>query len=243
TCGEGFDSADLLLPLAQRKLIERVAQARRPIILICECGRPYCIQEQSALSDAVLYAWYPGEQGGYAICDILFGDVSPSGRLPISFPQSVGHIPCYYNCKTSARGVYHKPGSHEKPGRDYIFSGPEPLYPFGYGLSYTTFEYSDLTAAVVGEDVEVTVDVANTGNMKADDSVLVFLTQHYCETTPFVKRLRKFKRVTLDAGEKKTLKFTLSGEDFTYINLEMKKARGKGLFTVRVGELTADFEL
>jgi len=244
TCGEGFDSADLLLPEAQRKVLETVARARRPILLVCECGRPYCIQEQTKLSDAAIYAWYPGEQGGNAICDIIFGDYSPSGKLPISFPKSVGQIPCYYNHKTSARGIYHKPGTPEVPGRDYIFHDTNALYPFGYGLSYTTFAYSDLTAEVTGDaQVKISVNVTNTGAVDSDEVVLLFVKQHVCPTTPFVKKLRKFSRINLKAGETKQITFNLDPIDFSYIDERMKTAVNHGKMSVMIADQTVEFTI
>ena len=240
TCGEGFDSADLLLPEAQRKVLETVAKARRPIILILQCGRPYCIQEQTKLSDAVLYTWYPGEQGGNAICDILWGKVCPSGRLPMSFPKSAGQIPCYYNHKTSARGIYHVPGTMTKPGRDYIFHDPFPLYPFGYGKSYTTFEYTDLTAEKDGENVKVSVNVTNTGKTDADEIVMAYVKQHTCPITPFVKKLRKFSREHIKSGETKKVTYTLTPNDFSYIDEKMQTAINHGKMSIMIADLTAE---
>ncbi|MCL2518327.1 MAG: glycoside hydrolase family 3 C-terminal domain-containing protein [Oscillospiraceae bacterium] len=239
TCGEGFDNHTLLLPPVQRKLLETVAELGKPVILVLETGRPFCIEHECNLSDAVFQAWYPGEQGGNALCDLIFGDVNPSGRLPITFPRSVGHVPCFYNHKPSARGIYHVPGSPEKSGRDYVFDKPDPLFPFGFGLSYTTFEYSDLKA----DRNTVSVTVTNTGDRAGKEAVLMFIRQHYAPITPFVKRLRKFDKIMLQPGESKVVTFELIDEDFSFINADMKYEVGSGTFSIMIGGLECEIEL
>jgi beta-glucosidase len=144
TCGEGYDRTELDFPGVQPELIAEIAKTGKSIILIMLHGRPYTIGKELNLVDAVLEAWYPEEKGGVAIARILFGEVNPSGRLPITFSQTVGHIPVFSNYKPSAKGYYKIPGTFENPGRDYVFSSPDPLFCFGYGLSYTTFEYSNI---------------------------------------------------------------------------------------------------
>ena len=241
TCGEGFDSDDLQLPPAQIAVLKTAAASGKPVILILECGRPYVLTDIRKYASAILWAGYTGEQGGYALCDLLFGDVSPSGRLPISLPRSSGAIPCYYNHKPTSRGYYHKPGSPENPGRDYIFADPRALYPFGYGLSYTSFVYSGLQVQPLdGANVRVSVTVTNTGHCASDETVLVFLRQHVCPVTPFVKRLRAFTRLSLNPGESKTAEFVLTAEDFSYIDEHMKKLVGRGKFTIMVGGREAE---
>lgn len=242
TCGEGFDVNSLALPAAQKELLYAVAETKTPVVLVLIIGRPYCIGEELSLSKAVLQAWYPGEQGGNSLCDILFGDVNPSGKLPVSFPKTTGHIPCFYNYKASARGYYKKPGSPEKPGRDYVFDSPEPLFPFGYGLSYTEFKYRDLSVRETGNNrVSVSVTVENTGRKGGKETVLLFLRQNYCRVSPFVRRLRGFEKIYLNPGENKTVSFTLDEDDFTFINEKMEKEVGSGRFTVFIGNLKEEF--
>ena len=244
TSGEGFDMSKIELPDAQKRLIRELYETGKPIVLVLTSGRPYAITEEIEYSKAILASWYPGERGGYAVYDVLFGDACPSGKLPISFPRSTGHIPCYYNYKVSARGYYHKPGTIKSPGRDYVFDSPDALYPFGYGLSYTTFEYSDLAANKKSDSqVEVSFKVKNTGNVKSKEASLVFVSQDFCPTTPFVKKLRKFAKYEYTPGEEKTLTFTLDKNDFTYIDANMKKAVGKGLFRIMVDNMTCEVEL
>ena len=240
TSGEGFDMSSIELPNAQKQLIKLLEKTGKPIILVLTSGRPYAITEELELVDSVIAAWYPGELGGYAICDAIYGNTVPSGRLPISFPRSTGHIPCYYNYKVSARGYYNKHGSINNPGRDYVFDSPEALFPFGYGLSYTDFEYSDLTAVKSDDGINVSFKVKNIGKVKAKETSLVFVSQEFCSTTPFVKRLRKFTKQEYAPGEERELTFTLKDDDISYIDLNMKKAVGSGTFKITVDKLECE---
>ena len=245
TCGEGFDVSELVLPASQRKLLEAIAETGTPVVLILETGRPYCIGRECDISNAVLEAWYPGEQGGIALANILFGDVSPSGRLPITFPASTGQIPCFYNHKPSARGYYHAGGSPEAPGRDYVFEKPRPLFEFGYGLSYTEFAYDDLKVETNPAEgtAHVTVKVTNTGKVKSKTSVLLFMADAVCRITPTVRRLRGFTKIELNSGESKNVEFELGFDDFCFINEDMKEEIEHGDYVVQIGDKTAWFYL
>ena len=212
TCGEGFDTHTLELPGRQQKLLEAVCAAGKPVVLILESGRPYAISWAAEHVPAIIMAWYPGEEGAWALTELLFGDASPCGRLPVSVPKSVGHLPCYYNSKHTSNGYYKKPGTPEAPGRDYVFAAPGALFPFGHGLSYTTFAYSDLSVpetAKIGEAVTVSVTVENTGAMAAKEVVQLYVSDLFCRLTPYVCRLRGFEKILLAPGEKKTVTFTL----------------------------------
>lgn len=245
TSGEGFDMCSLELPGRQQQLLQAIWETGTPVILVLQTGRPYAISWAKGHIPAILQAWCPGEQGGHAIADVLFGRVNPSGKLPISIPRSVGHLPCYYNHKVSARGFYKKPGSLDAPGRDYVFDTPQPLYPFGYGLSYTTFAYSDLTVTV-GEtypDTQVSVTVENVGAMAGFEVVQLYVTDTYCRITPFVRRLRGFDKIWLEPGEKKTVEFSLGFEDFAFINESIRPEIEPGEFVIAVGDQKARFVL
>ncbi|NLM78275.1 MAG: hypothetical protein GX173_09340 [Ruminococcaceae bacterium] len=247
TCGEGFDLHDLRLPPAQSQLLEAVAATGKPVVLVMVSGRPYDLSESGLFARAILQAWYPGEQGGHALCDLLFGEESPSGRLPISFPRSTGHIPSFYNHKISARGYYHKPGSPDKAGRDYVFASPQPLYPFGFGLSYTSFSYSGLliTPQEIQADgqVEVSVTVKNSGARAGKETVLLFLTDCYSRITPVARQLRGFCKVSLQPGESRRVSFSLSCKDLAFINEQMKPEVEPGSFKVSIGPLEETFQV
>ena len=192
-----------------------------------------------------MFSWGGGEQSGIAFANLIFGDKTPSAKLSFSLPQSTGHIPCYYNHKMSARGSFYKrPGSPEQPGRDYVLASPDPWYPFGFGLSYTELEYSDLRANVLEDGrVEVFVDVENKGGYEIDESVLLFVKMLCCPITPFIKKLRNFCKVNLKPGEKKTVEFTLTDEDFTYVDTNMKTVKNVGTHKLLVENLECTIEI
>lgn len=246
TCGEGFDMHELKLPGRQQELLEKVYATGTPVVLLLMTGRPYCIGWAKEHIPAILQTWYPGEQGGYALSNLLFGDVNPSGKLPISFPQSAGHLPCFYNKKVSARGTfYRKPGSPDSPGRDYVFATPDALYPFGYGLSYTTFEYSDLMVTpertAANGAVEVSVMVTNTGERAGKEVVQLYLRDLVSRITPYIRRLRGFEKIWLEPGESKRVTFSLDTKDFEFINEKMQPEVEPGEFAVYVDKLEARF--
>ena len=246
TCGEGYDCADLGLSGAQEELLEELLALSKPLVLVLINGRPVtlpCIDQIPAL----LETWYAGEEAGNAIADILFGDVNPSGKLPVTFPKSTGQIPLYYNHKPSARGYYHRPGAPGAPGRDYVFDDTEPMFPFGYGLSYTSFSYSDLSVepAVVpaGESVTVAVTVENTGDREGAEVVRIYLNDLYSSTTTPVKALKAFRKILLQPGEKKRVSFELKAEDMALVDREYRYAVEEGEFQVMTADLTAGFRV
>lgn len=245
TCSEGYDTNDLALPAIQRKLFETIIALGKPTILVVYAGRPYAMMNEAEKVNGLMYSWGGGEQSGFAFANLIFGDKSPSAKLTHSFPQSTGHIPCYYNYKPSARGrLYNHHGTPTSPGMDYVLASPDPWLPFGYGLSYTTVEYSDLTASVKGNgEVTVSVCVENTGNYEIDESVLLFVEMLFCPVTPFVKKLRNFKKVNLKSGEKKTVELTLTAEDFTYIDEEMKTVQNHGKQRLYVDKLSCEIDV
>ena len=239
TCGEGFDTHTLDLPGRQQELLEAVCASGTPVVLVMESGRPYSIVWAKAHVPAILQAWYPGEQGGYGVADVLFGDTDASGRLPISFPRSAGHIPAFYNHKVSARGYYKKRGSKEQPGRDYVFDTPDALFSFGDGMSYTTFAYGEICApetASIADPVEVSVTVENTGKRLGCEVVQLYISDSFCRITPFVRQLRGFKKVWLEPGQKQTVTFTLDFEDFAFINEKMEREVEPGEFVISLGD-------
>ena len=211
-------------------------------------GRPNTIPWIKENCEAVLQAYYPGEEGGNAIADILTGTVNPSGRLSASIPYSTGHIPCYYNYKTSARGsCYRQPGTPEKPGRDYVYASPKPLWPFGYGLSYTQFEYSDLKISSdtisASDSVKIQFTVRNTGKTDGKETAQLYLQDLYSSTTTPIHSLKRFEKVLLKAGEKRTIYFSILPEDLSLWNVEMKQVVEPGTFEIQIGKSAEEIVL
>lgn len=247
TCGEGFDRSELNFPGVQSQLLERVAASGKPVILVMLNGRPYTIGEEVKKVDAVLEAWYPGEKGGDAIARILFGDVNPSGHLSVTFPPSTGHLSMYANYKPSGKGYYHQRGTREKPGRDYVFSSPDPLFCFGYGLSYTTFEYKDLqienTLEQGGSTVNVSFQLVNTGNYDGAEVVQLYVRDVVSSVTTPVKSLKAFDKVYLKRGESKIVRLQIAKEDLMLWDKQMKHILEPGRFEVYIGASTEDIKL
>jgi len=243
TCGEGFDMADLNLMGEQEELVRAVYQTGTPTVLVLMHGRPNSITDLARDIPAIVETWYPGEEGGHALADILFGKVNPSGKLPVSVPKSVGHVPACYNHLPSARGVYHEPGSPGGPGRDYVFADTEPLFPFGFGLSYTTFRYTGLRVSPPsirpGGRAEVRVNVRNTGKVKGREVVQLYVNDVYSSVTTPVKVLRAFKKISLRPNEQKTVTFTLHAEDLAMLDQNLEWVVEPGDFEISVGPLTA----
>lgn len=212
--GEAASRALLGLPGRQQELLEAVVALGKPVVLVLVNGRPLAIEWASTNVPAILEAWQPGSEGGNAVADVLFGDVNPGGKLPVTFPRK-GQTPTYY-----AHNQGHTaPGSPMFQSR-YWDAEYTPIYPFGYGLSYTTFTYSapapERAALKVGETLAVTVDVQNTGATAGDEVVQLYVHQKYGSDTRPVRELKGFERVTLKAGEKRTVRFTLGPEELSY---------------------------
>lgn len=244
TFGEGYDTHDLSFLPSQKRLFDEIAKLGKPTVLVLYAGHPFTIKDEVERVSGYLFSWGGGEQSGVAFANLIFGDKTPSAKLSYSMPQSTGHLPCYYNHKVSARGFYKRPGSDEAPGRDYVLASPDAWYPFGYGLSYTTVNYSDLSAEVLPDGkVKVEVTVENAGDYEIGENVLLFVKMLYCPVTPFVKKLRKFQKVRLLPGEKKCVSFTLSDEDFTYVDEQMQTVKNRGTHKILIGDLSATVEL
>ncbi len=213
TSGEGIDLHDITLTGAQEKLIKAVHAAGTPVVVVLVAGKPFAIPWVKENVPAVVAQWYAGEQAGNSIADILFGNVNPSGKLSFSFPQSTGHLPVYYNHLPSDKGYYKEPGSYEKPGRDYVFSSPDPLWAFGHGLSYTSFEYLDASAdkQVYSpyDTIKVAVSVKNTGKVKGKEVVQVYVRDLVSSIVTPVKQLKGFCKVELAPGEVKEISVSI----------------------------------
>ncbi len=245
TSGEGYDLTDLNPLGVQRELLQAVYATGKPVILILVHGRPWSIEWEKEHIPAIVEAWYPGEQGGNAIADILLGKVNPSGRLNCSYPRSVGHVPVVYDYKPSGRGINREPGTPENPGRDYVFSSPAPLFPFGHGLSYTTFEYSGLNIAAPDAEgnIEVTVTVKNTGRRAGKEVVQLYVNDVVSSVTTPVKALKRFAKVGLAPGESRTVNFSLAPQDLALWNAGMQFVTEPGEFQVMIGRSAEEIVL
>lgn len=247
TCGEGYDRNELNFPGVQPELLDRITSLGKPVVLVMLNGRPYAIENEIAKVGAVLEAWYPGEKGGDAVARILFGEVNPSGRLSVSFPKTTGHIPVYANYKPSSRGYYNRRGTPEKPGRDYVFSSPDPLFCFGYGLSYTTFDYSDIHVNnylnTGGDVVEVYCRIRNTGNRAGAEVVQLYVRDLVSSVTTPVKALKAFDKVFLQPGEEKQIKFQVNKNDLRLWNVSKQWVLEPGEFEVYLGASSEDIKL
>ena len=225
-CGEGFDRATLDLLGRQMELLEALKKTGKPLVVVYIEGRPLNKNWADENANALLTAYYPGEQGGNAIAEVLFGDYNPAGRLPVSVPRHVGQLPVYYNKPA--------PAAH-----DYVEMSAKPLYPFGYGLSYTTFEYSDLT--VTGLDA--TFKVTNTGNHKGDEVVQLYLHQDLSTVVQPERQLKAFERITLDPGETREVTLHLDYGDLAIVDADMKWTVEPGTYHVLIGPSCKDIRL
>jgi beta-glucosidase len=247
TCGEGYDVTDINPQGVQRELLQAVYKTGKPVILVLVHGRPWSIAWEKDNIPAILEAWYPGEKGGTAVANILFGKVNPSGRLNMSIPQSAGHIPVFYNYVNSAKGINRKHGTPGKPGQDYVFSSTDPLFSFGYGLSYTTFDYSNLRVSKTdfspGETVNISVDVKNTGKVEGKEVVQLYLGHKVNSVSTPEMSLRRFSKITLKSGETKTVSFTIGADDLAIWNRSMKLVTEPGSFDVMIARNADDVVL
>jgi beta-glucosidase len=218
------DSLDLLG--AQDDLVKAVVATGTPTVVILSNGRPLAINYIAQNVPAILEDWFPGEEGGEAAAEVLFGDVNPGGKLPITFPHSVGDLPDYYN---------HKPSQN----RSYEFGHREPLFPFGFGLSYTTFKFENLRAEPekipAGGTAKVSVDIVNTGTREGDEVAQLYLHQQVASVTQPVMQLKGFERITLKPGERRTVEFTVTPQMLQIFNLDMRRVVEPGVFDLMVG--------
>ena len=239
TCGEGYDLASLKLPGVQEELIRAVSATGKPVIVVLVTGRVFELSRIRTFSDAILVQWYAGEQAGTALAELLFGDCNPSGRLPVSFPQSVGHLPCYYNHYPTDKGYYNRKGSPDKPGRDYVFSSPASLYAFGYGLSYTQFAYEDieLSAREVfpSDTLTVRVRVANTGSRAGQEVVQIYVRDLVSSVATPVKQLAAFRKVSLQPGTSQTVSLRIPVSELSLRNAQLRRVVEPGEFEVQAG--------
>lgn len=249
--GEAHSRADIRLPGAQEALIHAVHATGKPIVLVILAGRPIVLGDVVDSVDAVVMAWHPGTMGGPAVADVLFGRAEPSGRLPVTWPKAVGQIPIYYNHPNTGRpplaetfvGIDDIPiGAWQSSlgnTSHYLDLGYRPQYPFGYGLSYTTFAYGDLRVSpetiALGESLEVSAEVTNIGRRAGTAVVQLYVHDRVGDVTRPVRELKGFQRVTLSPGETRRVNFTLATDDLAFTNQEMRRVTEAGEYDVWIG--------
>lgn len=228
--GEGFDRATLDLLGDQLALLEAVKQTGKPMIVVYIEGRPLDKTWAKENADALITIWYPGQEGGNALADVVFGDFNPAGRLPVSVPRSVGQLPVYYNKRIPR-------------GHDYVEISADPLYEFGYGLSYSDFEYSDLELNKIGDNLEVSFNLKNNGPFDGEEVVQVYVTDPVASTVRPAKQLRGFERVKLKNGETVKVNMTLPQDAFSFYDRKMQKVVEPGVFIISAGASSKDIRL
>ena len=237
--GEAASRTSLDLPGRQLELIQAIHATGKPYVVVLMNGRPLTINWLADNSPAILESWFAGTQAGNAIADVLFGDVNPGGKLPVTFPRTLGQVPIYYNHKSTGR-----PPTDQKYTSKYLDVPVTPLYPFGYGLSYTQFTIGQpelsATSIVANGQLTVSVEVENTGKVTGDEVVQLYVRDEASSVTRPVKELKSFQRVTLKAGEKRRLQFTLTPEHLGFYNREMRWIVEPGDFRVMVGPNSED---
>ncbi|PIB33405.1 beta-glucosidase [Gaetbulibacter sp. 5U11] len=237
--GESSSRTNLEIPQAQKDLLNALLKTGKPVVLVLFTGRPLVLVEEKETVPAILNVWFPGSEAGLSIADVLFGDVNPSGKLTATFPRNVGQIPIFYNHKNTGRPLGNKEGKFEKFKSNYIDVRNEPLYPFGYGLSYTTFEYSNLkldqTSISMDGKINITVDVTNTGNYDGKEVIQLYIRDVVGSVTRPVKELKGFKKAFIKKGETQTVSFDISVEDLKFYNYDLDFVAEPGDFEVFVG--------
>jgi beta-glucosidase len=239
TCGEMRDSAGLRLPGVQDDLVRAIYETGTPVVLILVDGRPLVLGWIIEKIPAIIEAWLPGEEGGNAVADVLFGDYNPGGKLPISFPVKVGQIPVYYGHKPS--------GSRSQFWGDYVDASTSPAFEFGYGLSYTTFNFSNLRiepkrVRLTGK-TSIKVDIENTGDRAGEEVAQLYINDVVASITRPVKELKGFKRIALEPAETRTVEFELPTEALGFYDKDMKFTVEPGVFKVMVGRSSKDIML
>lgn len=240
TTGEGFDLSDLNLTGVQEDLVKAVQATGKPVVVVLVTGKPFSIPWIKNNIPAIVVQWYGGERGGDAIADMLFGKTNPSAKLPFSFPQSVGHLPVYYNYLPTDKGYYHQRGSIDKPGRDYVFSNPDALWSFGYGLSYTNFKLSDIafsdTVLGIHDTLKVKLKVNNTGAKDGKEVVQLYVRNLGGSVVTPIKQLKDFAKPFIAAGGNELVNLKLPISELTLYNINMKKVVEPGDFEIQIGD-------
>ena len=240
--GEAASRASLNLPGVQQKLVEEIQKTGKPVVVVLMNGRPLTIDWIDKNIPAILETWYLGTQSGYAIADVLFGEYNPSGKLPVTFPRSVGQIPIFYSMKNTGRPM----NLENKYTSKYLDESNEPLYPFGYGLSYTSFTYGDITLdknAITSDDLlTISCNVTNTGSYAGEEVVQLYIRDLVGSVTRPLKELKGFQKIMLQPGESKNVVFNLNNNDISFYRKDMTFGSEPGKFQIFIGGNSRDLK-
>jgi beta-glucosidase len=241
--GEASSRTDIGIPAIQRELLKALLKTGKPVVLVLFTGRPLTLTWEEANVPAILNVWFGGSEAGYAIADVLFGDVNPSGKLSTTFPQNVGQIPLFYNHKNTGRPLPEGKW-FQKFRANYLDVSNDPVYPFGFGLSYTNFTYSDITLDKTsfrpGQKLTASVNVTNSGSVTGKEVVQLYIRDLVGSSTRPVKELKGFQKIELKPGETKKVSFDISVEDLKYYNYDMKYVAEPGDFKIFIGGNSRD---
>jgi beta-glucosidase len=241
--GESSSVTDIQIPETQKNLLKALAKTGKPVVLVLFTGRPLALNWEQQNIPAILNVWFPGSEAGNAIADVLFGDVNPSGKLSATFPQNVGQVPLYYAHKNTGRPLAEGKW-FEKFRSNYLDVSNDPLYPFGFGLSYTSFNYSDVKLSAntltKGKSITASVTLSNTGNYEGKEVVQLYIQDLVGSITRPVKELKGFQKINLKAGESKTVTFNISENDLKFYNSDLKFVAEPGDFKVFIGTNSRD---
>ncbi|TDH23061.1 beta-glucosidase BglX [Segetibacter sp. 3557_3] len=242
--GEAASRSDISLPVNQQRLLQALAKTGKPLVVVLMNGRPLILNMEAELATSLLDVWFQGHEAGNAIADVLFGNYNPSGKLTMTFPRNVGQIPIYYNHKNTGRPQ--GAGPTQKFRSNYLDVSNEPLFPFGFGLSYTTFSYSEIklnrTSMRAADQLQLRVTLSNTGQFDGEEVVQLYLHDEYASITQPVKKLKAFQKIRLQAGESKDIVFNLTVDDLKFVGSDLKPIYEPGNFTVFVGGNSRDLK-
>ncbi|SET39436.1 beta-glucosidase [Draconibacterium orientale] len=235
--GESSSRTDITMPPSQKKLLRELAKTGKPLVVVNMSGRPMEISEEVELADAFVQMWHAGVEGGNALPDVLFGDYNPSGKLTATFPVNVGQVPIYYSVRNTGRPQ--DGDTFQKFKSNYLDAPNSPLFPFGYGLSYTSFEFKNLSidkATIANnEDVKVSVEVTNTGDFDGEEVVQLYIRDMVASITPPLRLLKGFEKVFVPKGETKTVEFTITNDDLAFYHSDLSFYAEPGEFEIYVG--------
>jgi beta-glucosidase len=241
--GESASRTSINLPGLQTELLREIKKTGKPVVMVLLNGRPLALEEEATLADALLEAWHPGTEGGRAIADVLFGKRNPSAKLPVTFPRTLGQMPIFYNTKNTGRPIDRK-NPREKYKSNYLDCPNDPLYPFGFGLSYATFAYSDLrldkTRLAPGDHLTASVQVANTSSRDGTEIVQLYLRDLVGSVTRPVLELKGFQKVELKAGEQRRVSFTVGEKELAFLRRDMTWGTEPGQYQLFIGPNSRD---